>query len=60
MTIKIYAIGKVKEQYLNLGINEYLTRLKPYCNVEIKEVMDEPVKENPNASDIELVKNKEA
>ena len=60
MTIRIYAIGKIKETYLNLGINEYLTRLKPYCNVEIKEVMDESVKDNPNASEIELVKNKEA
>ena len=60
MNIKIFVIGKIKEQYLKLGIQEYLTRIEPYAHIEIKEVNDEPVKENPNASEIEIVKNKEA
>jgi len=55
MNIKIYAIGKIKEQYLKMGIEEYLLRLKPYCHVEIIEVNDEPVSENPNPSEIKKV-----
>lgn len=42
MNIKIYAIGKIKEKYLNDGINEYLKRLKPYTKIEIIELKDEP------------------
>lgn len=52
MKIKIYAIGKIKEQYLKTGIDEYLTRLKPYCQVEIVEVNDEPIADNPHLSEI--------
>lgn len=52
MNIKIYAIGKIKEQYLRMGIDEYLQRLKPYCKVEIIEVNDEPINDNPNQSEI--------
>ena len=50
MKIKIYCIGKIKEPYLKSGISEYLTRLQPYCNLEIIEVADEPIKDNPNSS----------
>lgn len=59
MKIRIIAIGKIKEEYLKLGINEYLKRIKPYAGIEIIEVNDEPVKDNPNDSEIEIVKNKE-
>lgn len=59
MKIKIYAIGKVKEQYLKDGINEYVKRLSPYVNVEIIEVTDSKVKDNPNESDIRLAKDEE-
>ena len=52
MKIKIYAIGKIKEAYLKTGINEYLTRIKPYCQVEIVEVNDEPIVENPHPAEI--------
>ena len=59
MKIKIYCIGKIKEPYLKSGISEYLTRLQPYCNLEIIEVADEPIKDNPNSSDIEKAIDKE-
>mgnify|MGYP003291306637 FL=1 len=60
MTIKLFVIGKIKEQYLKLGINEYVSRITPYCKLEIIEVNDEPVKDNPSSAEIEIVKNKEA
>ena len=59
MKIKVYCIGKIKEQYLKDGINEYLKRISPYSNIEIVEVNDSKVKDNPNQSDIEKAKNEE-
>ena len=59
MKIKVYAIGKIKEAYLKTGINEYLTRIKPYSQIEIVEVKDEPINDNPSIKDIEKAKNEE-
>ena len=59
MRIRIIAIGKIKEDYLKSGISEYVKRIKPYCEIEIVEVADSPVKDNPNSSEILKVKNEE-
>ena len=59
MKIKIYAIGHLKELYLKQGINEYLERLKPYTQIEIIEVNDESIVDNPSPKDIEIAKSKE-
>ncbi len=59
MKIKIYAIGHLKEAYLKQGINEYLERLKPYTQVEIIEVNDESIVQNPSLKEIEIAKDKE-
>ena len=52
MKIKIYAIGKIKEKYLTEGINEYIKRIQPYSQIEIVEVSDEPIVDNPHPSEI--------
>ena len=59
MKIKIYAIGHLKEAYLKQGISEYLERLKPYTQVEIIEVNDESIVQNPSQKEIEIAKDKE-
>ena len=59
MRIKIYCIGKIKEQYLKDGINEYLKRISTYSNIEIVEVADSKIKDNPNQSDIDKAKKEE-
>ena len=59
MKIKIYAIGKIKENYLKIGIEEYLKKIRPYSQIEVVELNDEPIPNNPNNSEIELAKNKE-
>ena len=59
MKIKIYCIGKIKEQYLKDGISEYVKRISPYASIEISEVQDSKVKDNPNLSDINKAKNEE-
>lgn len=57
MKIRLIAIGKIKENYLKEGINEYLNRIKPYCSIEIIEVNDESVSDNPKEAEITKVKN---
>ena len=42
MKIKIIAPGKIREKFLNDGIDEYKKRLSKYCTVEITEVSDCP------------------
>jgi 23S rRNA (pseudouridine1915-N3)-methyltransferase len=42
--IKIVCIGKVKEKYIQEGINEFLKRLGPFCKVKIIELKDEGLK----------------
>ena len=59
MKIKVFCIGKIKEQYLKDGINEYLKRISPYSNIEIVEVNDSKVKDNPNQADTDKAKNEE-
>lgn len=44
--VKIVCVGKIKDNYLNQGISEYLKRLSGYCNVETIEVKDEKISNN--------------
>lgn len=41
MNIKIIAIGKIKENYLHLGIDEYLKRMQNIAKIEIKELKEQ-------------------
>lgn len=45
MNIRIIAVGKIKEKYLTLAIQEYSKRLSAYCRLEIIEVKDEKIPE---------------
>lgn len=51
MKIKIYAIGKIKDFY-KLGVEEYLKRLSSYCKIEIIELKDEAISDNPSEAEI--------
>ncbi len=46
MNIRIITVGKIKEKYLTLAIQEYAKRLNSYCRLEIIEVKDEKIPEN--------------
>jgi 23S rRNA (pseudouridine1915-N3)-methyltransferase len=37
MEIKIIAVGKIKEKYIEEGIKEYLKRIVPFCKFNIIE-----------------------
>ena len=42
--VNLYAVGKVKEDYFAKGIAEYLKRLKKYCDFNIIEIKEQPLK----------------
>ena len=60
MNIKIICVGKLKEKYLLDGINEYSKRISKYSNIEIIELVDEPIPDNPSQKEVENIKKKEA
>lgn len=47
MRIKIVSVGKIKEDYLQGGVAEYARRLRPYVNLELVSVRDEPIPDQP-------------
>jgi len=59
MKIKILAVGKIKEKYLQEGIAEYSKRISRYVKLEFVEVSDLKAPENISDADKENIKNKE-
>ena len=59
MNITIVSVGKLKEKYLKLGIDEYVKRLGSYAKLELVEVPDEKAPEQLSDADMEIVKRKE-
>lgn len=59
MKITIVCAGKIKEKYLNAGIAEFLKRLKPFAQVEIREIHEEKMPEDPSPAEKEQVLKKE-
>lgn len=59
MNISIVTVGKLKEKYLKMGIDEYLKRLNAYAKVEVIEVADEKAPEELSEMEMLQVKQKE-
>ncbi len=57
--VTIIAVGKLKEKYLRDACAEYLKRLGVYAKVNVIEVNEERCSDNPSATEIENVKQKE-
>lgn len=60
MNITIITVGKLKEKYLKMGMDEFDKRLKAYAKMNLIEVADEKAPESLSEADMELVKKKEA
>ena len=60
MNIQIVSVGKLKEKYLKMGIEEYTKRLGAYAKIDLVEVSDEKAPENLSEADMEIVKKKES
>lgn len=59
VNISIVTVGKLKEKYLKMGIDEYLKRLNSYAKVEVIEVADEKAPEELSEMEMLQVKQKE-
>jgi 23S rRNA (pseudouridine1915-N3)-methyltransferase len=59
MHISIIAVGKLKEKYLQMGIDEYLKRLSVYAKVQVIEVKEEHAPEQLSSAEMEQVKQRE-
>ena len=51
MKITIICVGKVKEKFYRMAIDEYVKRLSRYCKLEIIEVADEKTPDNASDHD---------
>jgi 23S rRNA (pseudouridine1915-N3)-methyltransferase len=59
LNIQVISVGKIKEKYLKLGIEEFSKRLSKYCKLDIVELDDEKAPENLSDKGREIVKDKE-
>ena len=54
--IKIIVIGKIKEKYIDIGVNEFIKRIKVFSKIEIIELKDSGIiKDTKNI--LETLKN---
>ena len=59
MKITILCVGKVKEKFYRMAIDEYVKRLGRYCKLEIIEAADEKTPDNASEHEETLIKDKE-
>lgn len=59
MKITLICVGKLKEKYLKMGIDEYRKRLGRYCTLEIIQLPDEKTPDNASSATNNAIKKKE-
>jgi len=59
LKITIIAVGKIKESFIKKGIDEYVKRLRRFCNIDIIEVGDEQAPESLSPAQEDKVKETE-
>lgn len=60
MKMTIACVGKIKEKFYTMAVDEYVKRLSAYANIEIKQVEDEKTPDNASPAQEEQIKNTEA
>ena len=60
MKITIACVGKIKEKFYTMAIDEYLKRLSAYADIDIFRVDDEKAPENLSPAQEKQIKDKEA
>ena len=59
MKITVVSVGKIKEKYWNMAIDEYSKRLGRYCKLELTEVADEKTPDEASEALETQIKDKE-
>ena len=60
LSINIICVGKLKEAYLRQAIEEYSKRMKPLCKLNIAELSEERVGDDPSDAEIRHAVNAES
>ena len=59
MKITLLTVGKIKEKYFTMAIDEYSKRLSRYCKLEIIEVPDEKTPDGASDTEEDMIRDKE-
>lgn len=59
MNITVITVGKIKEKYFTMAIDEYAKRLGRYVKLDILEVPDEKTPDGASENEEELIRGKE-
>lgn len=59
MEVNIIAVGRIKENYIQAGINNFTKRLKRYTDVNIFEVKADKIGNNLSGAELEQLKTRE-
>lgn len=59
MNVHLIYVGKLKEDYLKKGCDEYIKRLNGFCKLTTTEIAEEKISANPSQKEIEKVIQKE-
>lgn len=59
MRVTLLAVGKLKERYLCDGCQEYIKRLRPFCQFQLVELPEYRLPESPSSADIAVGLKKE-
>ena len=59
MKVSLICVGKLKEKYLTMAVDEYKKRLSRYCTLDIIELPDEKTPDNAGKALEEAIKKKE-
>ncbi|PTX62435.1 23S rRNA (pseudouridine1915-N3)-methyltransferase [Melghirimyces profundicolus] len=55
MHIQILAVGKLKEKYIRLAVDDYMKRISPYARVEVTEIPESKGQEPLNDAEIQRI-----
>jgi 23S rRNA (pseudouridine1915-N3)-methyltransferase len=58
--ISIICVGRIKEKYWTMAIEEYSKRLSRYCRLQVMEVQDEKTPDDASEAMCDQIKKKEA
>ena len=59
LNVNIICVGIIKESFFRDAIDEYSKRLNSYCSLNIIELKDEKIPNNPSEKDNQIIKEKE-
>ena len=58
-TINILTVGKLKENYLKDAVLEYSKRLSAFCKLNIIEIAEQRLSDNPSQKEIDIALSNE-